>query len=979
MKKAKEVNGNEYLRMDYDLVSSFWTVNSFGRLNIPQVKKRPFLAHAPLKANQKRMNSIGDKKSWFDCITKRQYTTIRTGLRLYGGASNAVGETGLMNAARTNDCELAKILCIQEAGIKNKDGHTALILAACYDHHEICDVIAPFEKKYATNEGKNALMFAAENGCTDSVKVLCGYFDLKERDNDGLSALDYAMNNTHPACVEAIMEAGKITEEAANKQIAQSIRNSFSSLEEFYKLATDYAELPDTRCKCCDLPYNLCSNKDNVVNIVRKYPPFYAQNPTSASATVTTKVGQAHGISPLDPNQEELLNQLGPVLKEAQLRAWYSDICEEIVRLREDHAKITIENRELTDNLGTETATHDALKLKFDKLKLDYDETSLKYEDLVSRHNAVMHECEMLKADAEKAREQRVAVEVLHQKISNMLSSTGDDISKTIEDMLKTHHDEMQKRTEELELMKHSVDVMAAEHAVVKKEMDKLTESKVQAEAQVSIIQNRLMAKEEENRHMTNRLEVTTAMINELEAKNNELEIETSKLMDEVTKSRLMTQQLIGKVNEKEKLLEDTRDELAHTLGEREALYHRINLITDDKEAAEARIQRKEESISLLHDDKRNLEGQVLFLTEELTKSQIAAKNMSSKMRLENPLGGSGGSNGPRQLYPVDINKGAGSPNTNSNAVDAFINNMNNISTGPGSIGTPQRKESHINAIIRNMMNPSNQDLQQAIIDSDKPEIANNITNAMISANALANFDMSERTGSVNNSAARSSSSPSRFLNLHLMSGSMRIKSSLHNRDNNIAVTGQDKRNNRLTELMEAARDNDFVKAYHRIDIQGGLQDDHGYTALMYAASEGNLEMCRLLVEKEAGMCSHDGTTALMRAVSGGYADVAAFLLDKEAGMQRNDGWTALMAAACDNRPDIVTILAYNESGIVTNENFSAGAGVSALMLAATGGHQECVQLLLPYEATLQHSSGRTAADYASSEDLRDIILEYAI
>lgn len=938
------------------------------------------MAHAPLKVNQKRMNSIGDKKSWFDCITKRQYTTIRTGLRLYGGASNAVGETGLMNAARTNDCELAKILCIQEAGIKNKDGHTALILAACYDHHEICDVIAPFEKKYATNEGKNALMFAAENGCTDSVKVLCGYFDLKERDNDGLSALDYAMNNTHPACVEAIMEAGKISEEAANKQIAQSIRNSFSSLEEFYKLATDYAELPDTRCKCCDLPYNLCSNKDNVVNIVRKYPPFYAQNPTSASATVTTKVGQAHGISPLDPNKEELLNQLGPVLKEAQLRAWYSDICEEIARLREDHAKITIENRDLTDNLGTETASHDALKLKFDKLKLDYDETSLKYEDLVSRHNALMHECEVLKADAEKAREQRVAVEVLHQKISNMLSSTDDDISKTIENMLKIHHDEMQKRTEELELMKHSVDIMAAEHAVVKKEMDKLTESKVQAEAQVSIIQNKLMAKEEENRHMTNRLEATTAMINELEAKNNELEIETSKLMDEVTRSRLMTQQLIGKVNEKEKLLEDTRDELAHTLGEREALYHRINLITDDKEAAEARIQRKEESISLLHDDKRNLEGQVLFLTEELTKSQIAAKNMSSKMRLENPLGGSGGSgNGPRQLYPVDINKGAGSPNSNSNAVDAFINNMNNISTGPGSVGSPQRKESHISAIIRNMMNPSNQDLQQAIIDSDKPEIANNITNAMISANALANFDVSERTGSVNNSAARSSSSPSRFLNLHLMSGSMRIKSSLHQRDTNIAVTGQDKRNNRLTELMEAARDNDFVKAYHRIDVQGGLQDDHGYTALMYAASEGNLEMCRLLVEKEAGMCSHDGTTALMRAVSGGYAEVAAFLLDKEAGMQRNDGWTALMAAACDNRPDIVTILAYNESGIVTNENFPAGAGVSALMLAATGGHQECVQLLLPYEATMQHSSGRTAADYANSEDLRDIILEYAV
>ncbi|TNJ27728.1 Ankyrin repeat protein 1 [Giardia muris] len=915
------------------------------------------------------MNPISDRKAWVEAVTQRAYTTVRVGLRLFAGSTNAIGETGLMLAARTNDTELAKILCIQEAGIQNKEGLTALIIAACYGNADVCDVIAPFEKKFPTATGKNALMFAAEFGNVDAVKVLCNYFDYRETDVDGLSSLDYAMNAGKLDCVDAIQAASKLSEEALNRQIAASVRNQYGNLTEFYEAvqATNYT---GQTCLCCNLPIHLCKDKGNLAASIRRVPPSFIQNPSSYSASVTAQFAQDHGISADDPSRDERLREYGKELCVAQTKAWYADLCSEVVELRTKNHAYMQERSELLDKLANETADLNKLSDGYKKLREEHERVMLQHEDLKIKYNIVQHENAKVLRDCEEMRHQRFEAEALHQRICELIAHRDGDLVGALETMIATHREEMSKRTKELELMKQSVDVMSAEHAAVQREVEKLTESKVQIEAQASLLQNRLLAKEEEARHMSNRLEHTTQMINELESKNNELELETSRLMDEITHSKLMTEQLMTRIQEKDHTLNATRDELAQTLGEREALLHRLTFAAEDKANVEARLQRRAKDITTLHEDKRELEGQVIYLTEELTKSQIAAQNMASKMRLENPLkSASGGlpARVPQQQQQQPQHQVIGNMLAAGNSA---------FNPSDGQQRGKNASHSSLSGLMRNMTVRSDVDLQQAILDSDKVAISDNIISAMIRG-THENFDAAGVASPGTNNGPRSPSTASRFLNLKLAGTSMRARKDLYGRDANINVTGQDKRGDRLTELMEAARDNDFDKAYHRIAIQGGLRDDQGCTALMYAAANGHLEMCRILVDAEAGFASYDGTTALMRAASNGHVDVVTFLLDKEGGMQRDDGWTALMAAACDNRPELITVLVHTEAGLATNEKFPAGAGVTALMLAATGGHQECVQLLLPYEANMKHSTGRTAADYTSSEELRELILGY--
>ncbi|TNJ27340.1 Ankyrin repeat protein 2 [Giardia muris] len=109
-------------------------------------------------------------------------------------------------------------------------------------------------------------------------------------------------------------------------------------------------------------------------------------------------------------------------------------------------------------------------------------------------------------------------------------------------------------------------------------------------------------------------------------------------------------------------------------------------------------------------------------------------------------------------------------------------------------------------------------------------------------------------------------------------------------------------------------------------------QTDEGVTALMLAAEKNQVECLFVLKDHEAGMTDIFGCTALIYAARAGAVQALGVLLGKTGGpevtLQDNDGRTALMHATIRS-------------------------------------HEECVKLLLRYEAGLRDREGRLALGYA--------------
>ncbi|TNJ30055.1 Kinase, NEK [Giardia muris] len=159
-----------------------------------------------------------------------------------------------------------------------------------------------------------------------------------------------------------------------------------------------------------------------------------------------------------------------------------------------------------------------------------------------------------------------------------------------------------------------------------------------------------------------------------------------------------------------------------------------------------------------------------------------------------------------------------------------------------------------------------------------------------------------------------------------------------------------------------------FLRTFATVgDIEGvrkyvshaGYQDLNGMTALMLAAEKGYVD-CIPLLKGELRMQNNEGETALMLAVRQGHADCIP-LLEEEAGIQNNDGWTALMLAVYHRKIDCVRLLLSETGKQTTDEWFESPPGMTALMLAVHHNHPEIVELLLPYEQRLKDSNGESA------------------
>lgn len=123
-----------------------------------------------------------------------------------------------------------------------------------------------------------------------------------------------------------------------------------------------------------------------------------------------------------------------------------------------------------------------------------------------------------------------------------------------------------------------------------------------------------------------------------------------------------------------------------------------------------------------------------------------------------------------------------------------------------------------------------------------------------------------------------------------------------------------------MDEWFLAARKNDAELLLSRLDECSGIFNNKGATALMVAAAQGNLEAVALLIETE-------GT------------------------ITRPTGWTALMEAAYHGQAQVVQMLALDLAGRqLIEEDGIFSRGSTALIVAATLGHCECVSALLEYE-----------------------------
>lgn len=120
--------------------------------------------------------------------------------------------------------------------------------------------------------------------------------------------------------------------------------------------------------------------------------------------------------------------------------------------------------------------------------------------------------------------------------------------------------------------------------------------------------------------------------------------------------------------------------------------------------------------------------------------------------------------------------------------------------------------------------------------------------------------------------------------------------------------------------------------------------DDDGVTTLMSAASQGHTEICKKLLEKgvQINQVAKSGGTAIMFAAGGGHNETTKFLIEKGADVN------VVVKGTPEYIEQVEQALAEGKEDVEPHKD-----GVTALMVAAQGGHIGTVQLLVEAGATV--------------------------
>ena len=127
--------------------------------------------------------------------------TVRMLVEHEKGARDSHSRTALMTAAQRGGLEMVKILAEHEKGMTDEDGHTALVLAARAGHRETAELLMEHEKDVT---GWTMLMCAAALGDADMVSQHIG--ERGQKDKQGRTALILAAQNGRDEVVKLLMK-----------------------------------------------------------------------------------------------------------------------------------------------------------------------------------------------------------------------------------------------------------------------------------------------------------------------------------------------------------------------------------------------------------------------------------------------------------------------------------------------------------------------------------------------------------------------------------------------------------------------------------------------------------------------------------------------------------------------------------------------------------------------------------------------------
>ncbi|KAE8301671.1 Ankyrin repeat protein 1 [Giardia duodenalis] len=143
------------------------------------------------------------------------------------GMRSRDGYTAIMWAAQTGSAGLVKLLLENEAGYQNKSGWSALMLATVNNHWECVELLAPREAGLLRPGKHTALMLAAECGYHKCVEILLPY-EKRMQNTDGYTALMYAADGCHVECVSALARYEFDIKDAAKRTALMRVRKRVS-------------------------------------------------------------------------------------------------------------------------------------------------------------------------------------------------------------------------------------------------------------------------------------------------------------------------------------------------------------------------------------------------------------------------------------------------------------------------------------------------------------------------------------------------------------------------------------------------------------------------------------------------------------------------------------------------------------------------------------------------------------------------------
>lgn len=159
-----------------------------------------------------------DTAPWFRAVLAQDLRQVMSLIDTWARSRTVEGETALMLAVRAKSQDMVRILVPHEAGLLTPSGETSLAIAVQINAPELCELLIREEGGIALPDGSTPLRLAMDLNRIDCVKVLSIYYDA-QRDEHGLTHLDYAVLDKNTTIVEILCNTGYYSVDAIHEAL----------------------------------------------------------------------------------------------------------------------------------------------------------------------------------------------------------------------------------------------------------------------------------------------------------------------------------------------------------------------------------------------------------------------------------------------------------------------------------------------------------------------------------------------------------------------------------------------------------------------------------------------------------------------------------------------------------------------------------------------------------------------------------------